>query len=94
MASTEENNLSQLLRLFPNPVLNQFTVELPEGLANPIQFDLHSWTGQTQTIPFARESENQYRFELESMDLPEGYYILGVQTGQHYISRKFIVLKP
>ncbi|MEO8085751.1 MAG: zinc-dependent metalloprotease [Bacteroidota bacterium] len=63
------------LNIFPNPVHENVTVELPVNFSN-YEVKLFDITGKSVTPPYARSVNNPYAIEIDMIDLPQGIYLL------------------
>lgn len=93
IVSTEEIVLKSLnLRVFPNPVQTQATVqfELEEKL--DLNFQLLNASGQlVQQLQDGQFVNGQHQFELNAGDLPKGIYYIRVSSGKGQRMEKILL---
>ncbi|GAB3335060.1 hypothetical protein GCM10027299_43760 [Larkinella ripae] len=82
-----EPTWADALKFYPNPVSTSLTVELPEGEYSE-EVTLTTVSGAT----LIRETGKNRRHQLDTSQLPSGFYVLKVQTAKGVVHRK--VVKP
>lgn len=83
-----KNHKNRSLELFPNPVVNELTVEFPGNVEGPLDYQILSIEGRSvQNGELQNQSSfDQYIINTES--LHSGYYLLKINTEkQSYISK-------
>lgn len=77
------------IEIFPNPVQNNLTIELPFNPKN-IEIKIYNQLGQ---IEKNFSSINSRIVRIETTDLTNGLYFVVIQFGKSQISKKFIINK-
>jgi len=81
-------NRNAVIRLYPNPVIDQFTVEIPFEIGDSLSFKLFDISGKELAILNPESSfENHFTFNISKIDnrLPKGNYFLQiVSIGKKY----------
>ena len=86
VTSTHSVEEQQDFKIYPNPVNDLFTVE---GLRTPATIRLFSLDGQV----LQEVQANDYTFNMNVSTLPEGMYLLQVQSSEGTTSKKITKLK-
>lgn len=78
---------------YPNPFINQTTIEYHLPLSGPVRHRLVDAKGQVvqQLKPLTEESSGTYQLQLEGSALPDGVYLYQLQAGSE--SRTLRLLK-
>jgi hypothetical protein len=77
-----EDRLEELVSIYPNPVINQLTIEIPLGIEvfNSTLYDL---LGKDTGLRLENNSMN-------TASLEKGTYILTIETKSGYLTKKII----
>ena len=85
------------LNIYPNPAINQFTIEFSSSLNKPIELNLFNTLGQKVWIANAVTTSNtnlqKQKYEVNTTSLPAGVYSLEIVTEQGRITRRVVLLK-
>ena len=74
--------------IFPIPARNEIYLKLPDHLHHAI-ISVFDMTGKKVEVPLISSSNSEYC--LHTQGLAKGFYILRVQQGEFYISRKLVI---
>lgn len=81
-----------IVKVYPNPYVDFFTLEVNSDCQGEIQYSLTNILGQevmNRTIPFQHNVEN---IGIRTTQLPAGNYILHIRQGENYVTRPLIQL--
>lgn len=88
ITSTENpSDISEEITLLPNPAQNYLTVSTEVALTNPV-FSLYSVGGRLLSVPQTQTGGGLYTLHI---DLPDGVYIIRVQTEERIAHKRFVV---
>jgi len=85
LANTTDGNFE--VRLFPNPVGDLLSVELPELKSNTVQIELLSLEGR---VLYTKSGNSQSVFTLNISTLKQGLYLCRIYNGDKVYTQKFI----
>ena len=89
--SVEEEDLSAA-RLYPNPVKDVMSIEIPLTQANPIDLELFSLAGSRVWSEDREGNPGMNKVELDLSEMVPGIYFLNIRTGQAQKQIKVIKL--
>ena len=75
------------LRIFPNPVVDELTIRSDAGIKSVIMYDLYGRRIATQT------ADNSHLLKMTMSGLPEGIYMIRVETEEGCLTRNVIKSK-
>lgn len=77
-----ENQLSKSVNLhtYPTPFDNHLQLEISSTIASPISIELINTSGQVMTTQQGKINPGASKFELNTTNLPQGFYLLKLQT--------------
>ena len=78
-------------RMYPNPAVNTFTVEMDEPFASDFSLELTDMTGKAVAI--RTESLSDRKVQVKVSDLSPGVYLVHVHSNGRYHNRR-IILSP
>lgn len=82
------------LKMFPNPVRTELTLNFDLIEAMPLQVSVYNALGQlVQTVTNADFSAGKHTLRVDASNLSDGVYSLAIQNGKKQLSRKFVVQK-
>jgi len=79
--------------MFPNPAMNQLTVEVPMEADGDVSVSILDPSGKTALSQHQSLSKGDNRFTFELNNLPNGVYFVQVRNGEIAHTRKLIVQK-
>lgn len=79
--------------MFPNPAMNQVTVEVPMEADGDVNVSILDPSGKTALSQHQSLSKGDNRFTFELSNLPNGVYFVQVRNGEIAHTRKLIVQK-
>lgn len=85
LANTTDGNFE--VRLFPNPVGDLLSVELPELKSNIVQIELLSLEGR---VLYTESANSQSVFTMNISTLKQGLYFCRIFNGDKVFTQKFI----
>jgi len=91
--TTRQNNIQKfvddnnLIKVYPNPISNQFTVEI-NGDNNSYGFEILNSMGQVVSSGKITE-----KITINSSDLSQGIYFVKIKLGNNFVTKKFIKTK-
>ncbi len=85
LANTTDGNFE--VRLFPNPVGDLLSVELPELKSNIVQIELLSLEGR---VLYTESANSQSVFTMNISTLKQGLYFCRIFNGDKVFTEKFI----
>lgn len=83
-----ENTLANTVRVFPNPISNQFNIQLLIGAPQVESIELLNSSGK-MVFRETKSIVNGYQFELEK--LPDGLYFLRLKSNEAQVIKKLII---
>ena len=93
-AWTDSNKTLDAFTVFPNPVSNSATITLELEKADEVQFNLYNLTGQlVRNRNLGILDKGYYQEELNVTDLPEGQYLLQINSTNQVVTKKIVVIK-
>ncbi|MEM9819994.1 MAG: FG-GAP-like repeat-containing protein [Bacteroidota bacterium] len=95
LSSDDQLDLAALTHLFPNPVRDQFILELPAAIGSNPVIQLNDWSGRQQVeLNYTQQTAHRFSFDLSGINWPNGNYLLTVQTNEHLVTQKLTILRP
>lgn len=90
-ANTEQNLLKLEVKAYPNPVIDQLTIEANKENAEKITLRIFSLIGSEMKIQIDRTEPGKLKVNVA--DFPPGYYMVSVRDEQTRRSESFRILK-
>lgn len=92
IVDVSESNLSHIVKCYPNPANEYFTVEYYLSSAHNVSLRLFNSMGQ-EVLNTSKgvQSPGQYTFRVQTEMLPTGIYILKIENGAEEVSQKIII---
>ena len=86
--STREAKFSELFRIYPNPAEDILMLELKTPDAGWMEVSVKTLEGKTIQI-FEKNVSGYQQIPLNLVSLPDGIYLLQINTGKEILSKKF-----
>ncbi len=90
-ARFEGDDLTEGIRLFPNPATNHAQVEIVSNQAGPVELRVVNIQGSTQFIDQVSLAKGKNLHALDLSEFSPGVYFISVQTSQGLQTKKLIV---
>lgn len=92
--STNEVFEEEAVTVFPNPVTNNFSLEIEELPDEEIHFQLVDSLGKL-IFPLVPKSQNEkgFQFSLKDLNLAEGIYFIRLQVANQHLLKKIVFKK-
>jgi hypothetical protein len=83
-----ENNLSEGLKIFPNPFHDIFEINLETRQSKPIEINLLGVDGKVLSCDYKNIALGKW--EISTKNLPAGIYLLQIKTESGFITKKIV----
>ena len=90
VSSSDENNLEDLLRIYPNPTSGIIYMDIPDNISNKINVVIYDIVGHTLEN---RNISNNGKHIFDISKNPSGVYLLKIISGENTVSKRFILSK-
>jgi hypothetical protein len=80
------------LSVYPNPAVDQITIDVEGITSSEVVVEIISVTGQQKYLKTERVTGNRLNRTIKP-DLPQGLYFLRVWTGKNHLTTKFFINK-
>lgn len=88
---TQTQTWLQEIRLYPNPAIGSFSVEMNGEAADEVEFSLLSTGGQEMLRETAGFRSGSLTHRFETSDLPAGLYLLRIRSGNRVAFSKVVL---
>jgi parallel beta-helix repeat protein len=86
------NAVSPVFVLYPNPVTDNFSVELTNGETGQMKVEIVSVSGQVMRSLMLNKEQQSTQFNLPSNNLSKGVYFIQIQVGNWNGTKRFVKL--
>jgi hypothetical protein len=86
------NPVNPVFVLYPNPVTDNFSVELTNGETGKMKVDIVSMSGQIMRSLMLNKEEQSTQFTLPANNLARGVYFIQIQVGNWNGTKRFVKL--
>jgi len=94
ITSISENDLATGLKIYPNPVVNEATLELSLSESTRLTIDLYDLTGKlVYSRDFGMQPAGEFVTRLQFNEVSNGLYLLNLRAGEAATTRKISVNK-
>ncbi len=91
---TDDEYLSSLVTVFPNPSSDRFNISLDGINTSNISYRLVDMTGRILLQDKVQTSGSNNEIDINGISLPDGMYSLRIDTDQGSIAKKLVVVHP